>query len=158
MSAAGLLVEARAAGLTISPAGDDLRVRGRLTGDLRERLTALKPELVALLREHRQAETSDAWSAAYWRIRGRWPGRALVAPVLLEAIDTAEADAEQATLGYRAGTASFEAFTTALGAWEDLTRSAAHACSGCGQPDRTVTVVMDDGQRFCGACLRGGTP
>jgi hypothetical protein len=155
MSAAALLVEARAAGVTVTREGDDLRVRGRLTSNLHERLVALKPELVALLRDHRQVETSRAWSDAYARLGGSWPGRSRVASSLLQRIELAEAEAERLTLAYRAGTATFEGLRTALTCWEDLVRSAAWACRDCGRDAWRVTLLMDDGSRYCAPCLRG---
>ncbi|MDD4887492.1 MAG: hypothetical protein PHO64_11315 [Thiomonas sp.] len=51
MIAAGLLEEIRAAGLTLDPAPDGLRVspKGRLTDELRQKIRAHKAELLAAL-------------------------------------------------------------------------------------------------------------
>ena len=51
MTAAALLEEIRAAGLTLDPAPDGLRVtpKGRLTDDLRQKIRAHKAELLAAL-------------------------------------------------------------------------------------------------------------
>lgn len=159
MSAVALLMEAARLGCVALLDGDADRLRFQGTTDalgpeLRERIVASKPELVAILRA-RRAETGAAWAAAYLRLRGAWPGRVGVHPRMLAAVDAAEAAAERATAAYRAGTDTAEVFTAALGVWERLVRSAQRACSACGNAASPVSVVMDNGRRLCPRCLRG---
>jgi hypothetical protein len=161
-----VLAEARAAGLVIRPDGENLHVQpaARLTPELRAKLVAVKPELLEMLKDARQAEIAAAWAASYARIRRcEWPGRDVIVrlrPAALRAMDALERDAEIASRSYRAGTGSAEAFSAALAQWEGAVRDTATElnglCHDCGQQTAAAVADPTTGERFCARCLAGG--
>jgi hypothetical protein len=165
VTALALLAEATAAGLALRVEGDSLRIRppDRLTPELREKLQALKPELLAVLGARQQA-AGAAWAAAFGRLRAcGWPGAhlvALVRPDLQRTIAAAEGEAERLTAAYRAGAVELAAFVAGLDGWEVAMREAAVAvtdvCSDCGTPAAAMMGDPSTGERWCVRCWRAG--
>jgi hypothetical protein len=164
-----LLAEARALGVELMPEPPDgIRMRGprkALTPELRERLRAVKPELLALLgSEVRRVRVRDAWSASFGRLaalaRTSWPttGAAVLRWLRPEwARDLEEAEAAADTAGHaHLNGGPWEVFAGALARWEasqvDVLRLLARVCHDCGR-EAAVAVVLDDGRRLCRWCL-----
>lgn len=168
MTPLAVLAEARAAGLSLRPDGEVLRIRPaeQLTPELRAKLQALKPEVLAILGA-RQRQAAAAWAAAYSRLLAcGWPGRDAVerlTPDVLRTIDEAEELAEAATLEHRAGEDSGR-YQGAIARWEEMVRAASRTIAGlCHDCGRVASVAAADpttGERFCRHCAglsRGGT-
>jgi hypothetical protein len=173
MTPVAVLAEARSRGLSLAAEGARLLYRGpkgALTAELRDRLEAVKPELLALLGTHaRQTRVRDTWSAAFRRLlalaRDSWPlggfeTLSRLRPNLARDVEGAEVGAEAAGRAYTEGRA-WDAYTTALATWEALyveaIRLLASLCHDCGA-DVTAAVVADDASRFCRRCLAGCRP
>jgi hypothetical protein len=135
---------------------------------VREAVRAVKPEVLALLRAHRQTVVSNAYSEAFARIAQLYPddliGRLWSRittdhPALARSIDMAEMAADGAALAFQAGAApDSSVFLACLESWESTWREAITVASGttcddCGKAT-TVLVLTDYGCRFCRDCLR----
>jgi hypothetical protein len=179
MTALSVLTQARAAGLTLRPAGDRIRFKPveNMTPELLAEVREHKGELLDLLRAGRVAEVRAFYSQAFGRlgalypdsmIGNLWPAIVDQHPDLARAIDTAEAASDAAGLAYQQGAAvDSSAFLACLSTWETAWREAIAAltaspdtCSDCGKR-ATVLVTTDYGPKYCRACLRPapiGTP
>jgi hypothetical protein len=170
VTAQSILAQAEAAGLTLRPNGDNIGIKpvARLTPELKQAITACKPEVLALLRTRRQAEVSTAFAESFARLGNLYDGdlvgslwARIVAqhPALAHVVDVAEQAADTAALAYQSGTAAGSSqFLIAMAAWEARWAEAiaaitSRACSDCGRTDATIMVTTDTG-RFCRACLR----
>ena len=172
MTALGILAQARAAGLTLRPAGDKIRFKpvGNMTPELLAEVREHKGELLDLLRAGREAEVRAFYSQAFGRLGALypdsllgnlWPTIVAEQPYLARGIDTAEAASDRAALDYQSGTApDATAFLSCLREWESRWREGIEAvtaspdrCSDCGRTDATVMVTTDTG-RYCRHCLR----
>lgn len=167
-TAVAVLAEARRRGLALTPEPPDrLKVRGPADAlaELRERLRAVKPELLALLSsDARRERARDAWAAAFRRLaplaRDHWPTDGMrvtrwLRPGLARDVEAASVATEAAGRAYVEG-AAWEGFSAALGRWEALqgeaVRLLARVCHDCGR-EALVAVVLDDGRRMCRPCL-----
>ena len=160
-------------GLSLALQGEAVILHGpkEARDELRELLRACKDELREHLRAQRRAEVLAAYRAAYQRIEAAYPTGTDSARAELEATfpdlvaiaDRAGQAAERAAVSYQDGaTASPDAFTRALAAWEravldgfaalDSARSS-RLCVDCGR-EAVVTVLTGLGQRVCSRCLR----
>ena len=181
MTAASILAQATAAGLTLRPCGDKIRFRPaeNMTAELLAEVREHRAALLDILRAGRVAEVRAFYSQAFGRlgalypdsmIGDLWPSIAREHPALASAINTAEAVSDAAASSYQQGTtADSSAFLTCLSTWERAWAEAIAAvtsstdrCSDCGR--RAVVLVgvdYDPALRYCRACLRPapiGTP
>jgi hypothetical protein len=176
-AALSILAQARAAGLTLRPAGDKIRFRPveNMTPELLAEVREHRAALLDILRAGRVAEVRAFYSQAFTRVGALypdsmigdlWPSITREHPALARAIDIAEQAADAAGLAYQQGdTPDAAPFMAALATWEAAWREAIEAvtgdtCSDCGR--RAVVLVSTDyGSKFCRACLRPapiGTP
>ena len=177
MTPLSLLAQARALGVVLEPEPPDtIRLRGQtaaLSSELRARLKAVKPELLALLTEAdaRQLTVADVWAAAYLRIQRApstaWPMGGLdilqrIRPGLFGKLDWAERDAERVSCAHRDGTADAETLRLAVARWEALALGCAElltrCCHDCGGESLVALVDPTDGARYCRRCARPGVP
>jgi len=170
VTALSILAQARAAGLTLRPAGDKIRFRPveNMTPELLAEVREHRAALLDILRAGRVAEVRAFYAQAFTRlgalygddlIGNLWPSIAREHPALGHAIDSAEQAADVAALAYQQGTTPDAGpFLAALAEWEGRWREAIAAvtgdtCSDCGRR-ATVLVSTDYGSKFCPRCLR----
>jgi len=189
VTALALLAEAREAGLELVPGdGDRLKVRGPLTPELRDRLTAAKRDLLGLLRADgaafpaptvdtdtgRRDIVQEAFRAVWEQLSPLVPdevpavsiGPSLARwwPAAARDLQTAEREAEATGLAFVRGHANRSAFDKALARYSDALEAGLerlrNGCWSCGSPDTAGVALVDpsDGHRTCGGCQRGVAP
>jgi hypothetical protein len=146
-----------------------LRARGPsdAVDELRDRLAAVKPELIELLtREQRVGElramlqdvrqqltsTSDRWPA------GGVATLARLAPELATELTAVEVEVDQLACSHVAGGRRLAAYREALERWRDMVLAAearlSAMCHDCGRQTTVALVDPADGSRYCPRCAR----
>ena len=109
-----ILEAARAAGLTLSPLGDQLRVEPAPPAELLPLLRDHKVELLDCLRNERRRRVSAIFNVAFDRLNAA--GRAW-APEDIVAVDGLGDEVDRAALAYVAGTGALADFETSIDRW-----------------------------------------
>lgn len=127
MDAVALLAAARKAGVKVTVNGAQLVLEGdALTPDLVASFKAVKPELIALLREARRSEIGHAFAEVFTRLSALYDGDLVgalwsrvtaTAPVLARSVHCAEKALDAAALAYTNGDAPTDAQFRACLAW-----------------------------------------
>jgi hypothetical protein len=110
----GIIEAARAAGLTLSPFGDQLRVEPAPPAQLLPLLREHKVELIEHLKAERRMRVSAIFAGAFDRLNSS--GRAWAPEDIVAVHDLGDA-ADRAALGYIAGTGALADFETSIDRW-----------------------------------------